>query len=714
MPDFPLPPSPPSKRFVFLRALMLIIATLAAFAALVLPLALRPVALPLAIGDVAPRDLEAPYAVEYISEVHTENARQSAALTIAPVYTSADPSIAREQIENLRVVLFYIATVRADAHATPEEQTADLLALAEIALKEETITTILTLSDTQWETIQQEALSVLEQVMRNSIRQSDVASIQRSVPSRVSLALTETQAQLVSELARAFIIPNSLYSDDLTEAARTSAREAVEPIVQSFKAGERVVSGGRIITSANLEALQTLGLIQSEQEWPKYLGAGALTLTLSIFLWLYFSYSPSKLLNDMRSLISATIIFLIFLIGARLTIPNHAIIPYLYPLPAFGLLIATLFGANAAFILVFSLSLLTTYGLSNALDLTAYYLVASLISILVLGKAQQVWSFLKAGMAISLVGLAMLLAYWLPFTSTDWVGIATLAAAAAFNGVASASLTLLLQFSLAQILGLTTTLRLLEISRPDAPLLQFLLRAAPGTYQHSLQVTNLAEQAAESIGADALLVRVGALFHDVGKAQNPLFFIENQTPGNINTHEDLAPEESAEIIIRHVTDGVALGRKYRLPNRLIDFMLEHHGTNITRYQYSQALNNVNGDVNKVDLEKFRYPGPAPQSRETALLMLADGTEAWARAERPQTEQELRSLVHKMFESVQKSGQLNNTRLTLRDLTLIRESFVATLRGTLHPRVKYPKERGTPASGGAPTKPIRKQNDRNST
>ena len=222
-----------------------------------------------------------------------------------------------------------------------------------------------------------------------------------------------------------------------------------------------------------------------------------------------------------------------------------------------------------------------------------------------------------------------------------------------------------------------------------------------------MQVANLAEQAAESIGADALLVRVGALFHDVGKTQNPLFFIENQVPGNINTHEDLAPEESAEIIIRHVTDGVVLGRKYRLPDRLIDFMREHHGTNITRYQYAQALKDANGDVNEVELEKFRYPGPAPRSRETALLMLADGTEAWARADRPQSEEELRSLVHKMFESVQKSGQLNNTRLTLRDLSIIRESFVSTLRGTLHPRVKYPKERNTPASNGVPTIPREK-------
>ena len=698
------------RRFIILRALTLVIAALAAFSALALPLALRPTTLPLTVGDVAPRDLQAPYAVEYLSEVRTESARQTAALTVAPVYTLADPSIARAQIEDLRGTLLYIATLRADEYASPDEQISDLLALDGILLKEETVATILNLSDAQWETIQQESLSVLEQVMRNSIRQSDVASIQRSVPSRVSLALTEIQAQVVAELVRAFIVPNSLYSDDLTEAGRTSARETVEPVIQSFKSGETIVSGGQLITSADLEALQTLGLIQPPQEWQNYLGAGALTLVLSIFLWLYFSFRRSSFINAMRSLVMVEIVFLIFLVGARLTIPNHAIIPYLYPLPAFGLLIATLFGADAAFVLVFSLSLLTTYGLPNALDLTAYYLVSSFISILVLSKAKRVRSFLRAGIAITLVGIAMLLAYWLPYTPTDWIGVASLAGAATFNGVASSSLTLLLQFFLAQLLGLTTTLQLLEISRPDVPLLQFFLRTAPGTYQHSLQVANLAEQAAESIGADALLVRVGALFHDVGKAENPLFFIENQAPGSINTHEDLAPEDSAENIIRHVTDGVSLGRKHRLPDRLIDFMLEHHGTNITQYQYSQALKNAKGDEDKVDIEKFRYPGPAPRSRETALLMLADGTEARSRAEQPQTEEEIRTLVHKTIETIQKNGQLSNTRLTLRDLTLINESFVTTLRGTLHPRIKYP---GAPDSGEGKTIPRRRKDDRDS-
>jgi putative nucleotidyltransferase with HDIG domain len=204
------------------------------------------------------------------------------------------------------------------------------------------------------------------------------------------------------------------------------------------------------------------------------------------------------------------------------------------------------------------------------------------------------------------------------------------------------------------------------------------------------------------IGADALLTRVGALFHDVGKSLNPMFFIENQPQGQMNTHEDIDPADSAAAIIAHVPDGVALAHKHKLPRRIDDFILEHHGTMITRYQYNQALQVANSDPTKVDVEKFRYPGPRPRSRETALLMLADGSEARARAERPQSEEDLRRIVLSTIESAQKQGQLDNTQLTLRDLSIITDSFVSILRGTHHPRIAYPKEK--PATENIATEP----------
>jgi putative nucleotidyltransferase with HDIG domain len=264
---------------------------------------------------------------------------------------------------------------------------------------------------------------------------------------------------------------------------------------------------------------------------------------------------------------------------------------------------------------------LAAYGLPNSLDLTLFYALTSWCGLLVLGPGHRLGVFFRAAGAIALAGSAIVAAYRLPFNDLDLIGLATLVGAAMVNGLASAGITLLMQHILAQQLGLTTALQLLDLARPDSPLLQYFLRNAPGTYQHSLQVSNLAEQAAEAIGADTLLVRVGALYHDVGKANNPSFFIENQIPGSIDTHDNITPEEASAIVVRHVTDGVQMAQKYRLPDRIRDFILEHHGTLITRYQYNKAVERAGGDKTAVDIEKFRYPGPAPRSRETALLCL---------------------------------------------------------------------------------------------
>jgi len=607
------------------------------------------------------------------------------------VYASPDPAIARHQIEQLRSTLQYITLTLDDENATAEQKKTDIASLNDISLKSDTIDQILALPSARWDAIQQETLNVLEQVMRRSIRDVDVDTVKRSVPSLVSLSLTESQAAIVAELATAYVTANSLYSADLTEAAKQSAREAVQPVTEDYKSGEIIVLRGQIITAAQIEALQKAGLIEEPSPWQDYVGAGALVIMMGAYVSLYFSRRRLPFLLDARSLVVVAVMFVIFLVGARIVIPDRTVLPYAYPLPAVGLLISTLFGVETGIVFSVAISIITPYALPNTLDLMPYYLVTSLMGVLVLGSARRVWTFYRAGAAIAGAGIAMLIAFRLPFTQMDYVGIFQLAGATVFLGMASSSLALVSQYFLAQSLGLTTALQLIEISRPDFPLLQFFLRNAPGTYQHSLQVANLAEQAAELVGADALLTRVGALFHDVGKAMNPMFFIENQPQGETNTHDDLDPAEAAAAIIAHVTDGAAMARKHRLPRRIDDFILEHHGTMITRYQYNQAIERADGAASKVDVGNFRYPGPRPRSRETALLMLADGSEARARAQRPQTEDEIRQIVLSTIESTQKQGQLDNTPLTARDLSAITDAFVTVLRGAYHPRVNYPKE-----------------------
>jgi putative nucleotidyltransferase with HDIG domain len=269
--------------------------------------------------------------------------------------------------------------------------------------------------------------------------------------------------------------------------------------------------------------------------------------------------------------------------------------------------------------------------------------------------------------------------------------VATLLGGGLGNGVVSAGIALVGSLVLGGFFDVTTGTQLLELARPNHPLLQFVLRQAPGTYQHSLQVSNLAEQAAERLGADAMLTRVGALYHDCGKALHPEHFIENQAEGD-NIHDRLTPEESAHLIIDHVTNGLVLARRHRLPRRVTAFVAEHHGTMLTIYQYRRAVEAAGGDASAVDESLFRYPGPRPQSVETALMLLADGVESKVRADRPATVDDIDRLVKKMIDERLALGQLDDCPLTMKDLQVVRESFVATLKGVFHSRLKYPEEK----------------------
>lgn len=661
-----------------------------AFAALAFPIATRPSVFHINIGDVASQDIQAPNAISYVSQVQTEQMRKDAEQQVAPVYLPADPGIARQQIELLRASLNFITNARADSFATNEQKLSDISAMDNIQLNREDASRILAMNDTRWQTVQAEALVVLEQIMRNTIRDGQVPDTQRSIPTLISFTLTQDQALTVASLVTPFVVPNSLYSEDKTTAARKAARNSIQPVNRTFIAGETIVRRGQIITPDAYEALQQFGLIETKNDYRDVFATIALITVIFSFLGIYFLRRRMAIMESLRSLALLALVFIFFLYFARLIIPNRAVIPYLYPIAAFGLMVSCLFNMELGLVLSLVLSILSAYGLPNSLDLTIFFTISSMVGILLLGKGLRIGSFFWAGIGLGAAGSAIILAYRLQDPATDLVGITTLVGTAFLNGLASASLALILQFLFAQLLGVATALQLLEISRPDHPLQQFILTNAPGSYQHSLQVAIMAEQAAEKIGADTLLVRVGAIYHDAGKALNPLFFIENQIPGKLNPHDDLDPAVSAQTIIRHVTDSVLLARKYHLPPRIIDFMREHHGTLVTRYQYAKALELAGDDTSKVNLNLFRYPGPRPQSRETALLMLADGCQARARAELPQGEDELRDLIRKVITWREQEGQLDDTRLTLRDLNTITESFVKTLQNTYHPRIRYPE------------------------
>jgi putative nucleotidyltransferase with HDIG domain len=682
------------KENSLIKIFILILTGIIAFGAIILPISSRPTAFELSIGSVATQDFQAPRSLTYESEFLTQQKINSIKNSITPVYLNIDPAISRQQIDRLRKSLDYITLVRNDSFADINQKINDISNLTHVQVSREVATQLVNLDEQTWTSIQRETLIVLEQVFRSSIRDYQVEEAKSRVPTLVSFSFNDENLKLIDALVSPFVVANSLFSEELTQQAINDAINQVEPVQKSYSPGEIIIRRGQIIDEQTYEALVQFNFISPENKQQEYIAAGLFVLAQMFFLGLYFNRQRTNTYS-VKEILIISIIFIIFLLSAKFLIPNRTVLPYIYPFAGFTFAIGALFGFEAAFVLSLSLSSLISFGAFDFQSLLPFYLLPSLFGSLILGQGRRISVFFSAGLVTGILSAGIIIAIRLLDGSTDLIGMITLSGASLFNGMASASLGLLMQFFVAQILGITTAIQLLEISRPDHPLLQFILTNAPGSYQHSLQVANMAEQAAKDIGADQLLTRVGALYHDAGKAANPSFFIENQIAGDLNSHDDLDPYLSAATIIQHVPDGVELAKKYRLPARIIDFVKEHHGTLMTKYFYVKAIE-MNGDnSDEVDVDDFRYPGPIPQTKETALLMLADGVEARARADKPTNREDLEKIIHGVIDFCIKEGQLEDTDLTMKDLNTIVSSFSNTLINTYHPRIKYPELKTQP-------------------
>jgi putative nucleotidyltransferase with HDIG domain len=652
-------------------------------------------------GDVSPVDIRVPRKTTYISQILTEEVRARAEGDVNDAYDPPDARIARQQVTRARQVLNYIDSVRYDAYASLEVKMDWIAAIPDLDLPPAVISQTLLLSEGDWSEVSNEVVYVIDQVMREEIRESQLAGAKRALPTKVSLDLSEEEAEIVSELAKNFIKANSFYNKEKTEENRRLAWESVEPVARVLEEGEIVLRAGDIVDPLDLEALAALGLRQAETEWPDIVSAVLFVLVATIILALYLLRLRSDFWANQRHTFLLFLLVVLFILVAKLMVPGHTLLPYLFPSAALSMLLMVLLGPQLAIAVTIVLSLMVGFMAGGSLELTAYALVGGLIASLSLWRAESLNAFLRAGIYAILVNVAVILAFRLPDQKFDLLGMVQLVMASVVNGGLSAILTLGGFFLLGNIFDITTPLRLMELARPTHPLLRQLLLKAPGTYHHSLLVSNMAEQAAEQIGADALLARVGAYYHDVGKTVRPYFFVENQADG-VNVHDRLDPKTSAQIIVSHTKDGLDLARKYRLPGKIQEFIAQHHGAGMVSYFYRQACQNE-GDAGTVNENDFRYPGPRPLSKEVAIVMLADGCESAVRSARPTSPDEIDELVRKVINDRLLRGELDDSDLTLRDLDKIREAFTSILQGVFHPRIKYPegalKELEPAAQGG---------------
>lgn len=646
----------------------------------------RPSNIDVKVGLPAANDILAPRAVSYPSDILTNQAKEQARLRIDDVYTTLDLSIGRAQLSWAQAVFAFIDVVRADILSTTETKLFYLQAIEKLTFDNQVGQDLLTLTQSDYEVVKESVLTIIEELMRQEIRPNQLNDFQR-LARRPSLVLTEMQDRVVTNLAYQFIVANVFLNDAATEQARATAVADVDPITRTLSEGQRVIRAGDIITELDIEMLEQLGLLHTETDW-RDVGSIFLASLLSVVLiTLYGQQFAARIARNGRYLAAVVILVLIFTTAARLMVSVPQNLIYWFPIATLSMLLSVLIGVRLAIMITVMFAAMVGFIAPNSLELSMYMAAGGLMAVLLLRDAQRVNAFFRAGMAAAIGHITVIIIFQLP-QSQDVVVVFQQVLFALGNGILSAALTLVGFFVIGGLFGVITILQLQELTRLDHPLLQELLRKAPGTYHHSIMVANLAEQAAERVQeANSALVRVGAFYHDIGKMNRPPFFTENQE--GVNPHDTLAPESSVRIIVSHVSDGLELARKYRLPLRIRDFIAEHHGDRVVKGFYMKAVAQNDGDESRVDKNQFRHQGPRPGSRETGIVMLADSVEATSSALRPSTEREIEKLVNSIVDEHVTEGQLNNSGLTLGDVQVIRASFIETLKGRFHMRVKYP-------------------------
>jgi len=649
-----------------------------------LPNPLQPAPDVLKVGDVARQTIRSPQRLTYTSQIRILEAQKQVMEAIADVY-DYNPGLAFEQKTRATYVCNYITFVRNDSNVLLERKIDDIQRIAELATSP-VITTVFQLDNRAWQEVVTETVRVVDEVMRAHIRTTNLADVKAEVPKRLSQSLSKDQATVAAGLVRSFIKENEDRDAAETSRRKREAASLVDPVRFTIEKDEVVIREGNVLTALDLERLGALGLLRRTVVWPDLVGLALFVLAVVLPLVIYlYAFQPTLWPSPRRLLLVGVVI-----VGtaalARLIVPGHSVLPYLFPVAAVTMLLTALLGGELALVVAVILGLIIGHLGGDSLGLAVVMLVAGAIGALSLRRVERLSNFFQVGLLVALANLGVALAFRLPERNLDPLGVAQIAGLSLGNGLLSAALAIAGLFVLGNVFGLTTTLQLLELAHPAQPLFRRLLLEAPGTYHHSVLVSNLAERAAEAIAADSLLVRVAAYYHDIGKVLRPYFFIENQLNGN-NIHDQLEHQASAQAIIAHVSDGMALARKYGLPQKIVDLIAQHHGTQVTGYFYAKACEAQNG--NAVDPAAFRYAGPKPQSREAALLMLADSLEATVRANKDHSPEAIERLIHETLRAKLSSGQLDECDLTLRDLERIRQAFGDVLQGVYHPRIAYP-------------------------
>jgi putative nucleotidyltransferase with HDIG domain len=662
-------------------------------------------------GLPSPIDVRAPRTITFASEQLTEQKRIRAESSPDAVVYVRDPNIPIQQRAQLTDLLQTITQVRDDPSLSLTQRRAKLTSLplpsSTLTISPELAVQITRLGADGWDNVREQSLALYDRAMNThsyELGEQDVRELrERSLPYWSSLAGRGDEQKLILLFSEAFLRPNRLLDEAATQKRKQELRDSVEPEMVTVQEGESIVHAGDIVTPLIEEKLEAVGVLQTDVNWLSIGGKGLLAALITAIFERYVYKMQRDVWLVTRPLLVIAGMIVLTALAARLMRPLGTEWLYAFPLAVVALLLATLFPRGLALTVVTLIGLLIAFlGDGRAAPVTAL-LLGSFAGILTIGRGERWLHFVVAGLVVAVTTALTQAAFWLTapggFVIEQWLPILR---SSGINGAASAFISLGLYNLVGHLADVATPQQLMELAHPNHPLLRKLIREAPGTYYHSVSVGNLAESAAEAIGADALLLRVASYYHDIGKTIRPYFYTDNQSDRE-NVHNELDPHTTAEIICEHVTEGEKMARAAGLPRQVVEFIPAHHGTSVIRHFYQIALQ----QEDTVNIDDYRYPGPKPRTREQAIMMLADSVEATVRSKaqsgkiasaregqangngRAQNgQQTLEELVNSIIDERVKSGQLDECDLTLHDIARIRHAFINSLQGIYHPRVDY--------------------------
>ncbi len=641
-------------------------------------------------NGISKRDIVAQKTLTVVDVKRTEQQRKEVASRLEPVLTAAEDEFIKTNLLTLESSIMQIRK-KETSNSIKLEELGILLDLTGNNNKEFITNFLLKADEKSIQEVFDKANLTLDKILRVGITENDFErdNVEMLISANIISNVSKRQISVITALLEQIIVPNLVVDEFATEIARKNVMNSVKPYEITFQKGDKILFEGEPVTRLKRDALRQAGYNVYELNWQGLTAIYILVFLATLMFLGYMKFFEKKFLEPNYLTISAVLSVIIVIIAA---VMPTGFSPYILPIPAYMIIMSIFLSPRVGFVATSILCSVLAIGAQYDLQWLITFVLLGMITMITISRIRfsRRFDLIKTGFHISLAGLVMVMSIYLIekcLIDIENVLILQNCVFIFFNGVLSSVIALGLIPAFESWFKVITPYGLAELADHNQPLLKRLQFEAPGTYHHSLMVSNLCEAAAEAVGANPILARVGAFYHDIGKLKRPLFFVENQSYFGIeNPHTKLNPRLSKMVITAHPKDGVELAKEYGLPPVIHNFILQHHGEGLASYFYNQAVQEEG--IENVKEEQFRYTGPKPNMKETAILMIADAVESAVRSLKTPTPEEIENIIDKIIVERLNDTQLADSPLTLHDLKVMAATFSRILRGMQHNRIKY--------------------------